>query len=71
MSEATPTEQDALEDLARACHDASVGLAIGDPLQVAASSLALACERRLGYRVPPSPPAPPPARVLRLVRPEG
>ncbi|HEX4034073.1 MAG TPA: hypothetical protein VHX66_06485 [Solirubrobacteraceae bacterium] len=68
MSNATTGERETLEDLARTCHEASVALALGDPLQVAAASLALDCERRLGYRVPPIPPT---ARVLRLVRGDG
>jgi hypothetical protein len=68
MSNATPDERETLEDLARTCHEASVALAIGDPLQVAATALALDCERRLGYRVEPARPT---ARVLRLVQREG
>jgi hypothetical protein len=68
MSHGRPNERETLEGLARACNEAAVALALGEPLQVAASSLAEACERRLGYGVPP---APPPARVLRLVRREG
>ncbi|HLW96659.1 MAG TPA: hypothetical protein VKS25_14885 [Solirubrobacteraceae bacterium] len=68
MSNATPGEHETLEDLARTCHEASVALAIGDPLQVAAAALALDCERRLGYRVAPARPT---ARVLRLVQPES
>ena len=62
MADAAASERATLEDLARACHEAAVTLALGEPLQVAAHSLAQACERRLGYRVPPAP-----ARVLRLV----
>ena len=68
MSDAMPSERETLEDLARGCHEAAVALALGDPMQVAAASLALACERRLGYSVPPAPPT---ARVLRLVQRDG